>query len=250
MPRYRVWERYDMPDFWASGRELLGTTVDAMRQRLLAGGLFGDEWEKVNIWLLGALGPHSPLGRSPFLQNLRIVWQWIVELAGKLPFWKKPQPSPGPPVPVPRVHATAHFHLFGLEVQTRYSGDLVAWSTMGIRAAPSFLFVPQALPPVLDPAAALRDHADVWALEHRRRQAILDVSSKIIFTLIQLLLKYVVLGPVGLVMFLIRLLMEGLLRAVLSRKKPILSLPKEPVLSLSKEPVLTWPDALPGMEIA
>ncbi len=241
IPQLGIWIRHQMSDFWADVQEYLGD-VQTMRERLVAGGLFRDEWKKLNLWVMGTLEVLTPIETPGWLQTLRRAWNWIL---AHVPFFQKPI-GEAPDLPgVPHaLRSHSEFHVFGLELETRFGKDLLARSTFGHHRSglgfeSLFLYNPEALPPDLKAETVLRYHADNWLHEHERRQRLYYWSGKIIGLIIETILKYIALGPVGLVIVLLNLLVEGVFLVIRRRKEEV-----GPALKL------VLPTRLPKMETA
>lgn len=210
-----TWHRYCQEEFWEAGRRFLGTDTDTedgtalriMRDRLRAGGLLARDREMLNMLALGAVGEPSPPPR--WMQDLLTLLNWVAE-----GFRRRKPPSTEPDLPgQPGRAGLTHwpnYHVSGLELESRVGGVLLARSTFGLKSMPSFLFWPEALPSDLSPSVVLQEHAERWGLEHRRRQVLYRLGG----TVLNLVLTYITMGPIGLIVSVLHLLAEGLLDVI------------------------------------
>jgi hypothetical protein len=190
----------------AAGHRFLGD-ARLMRDRLRAGGLLPGDREMLDVLALGAVGNYPP--PPGWLQGLLILLDWIAE------GFRRPRPpveDPEPPGDLAPggLRLRSRFHLFGLELETLLGEGPVARSTMGMSEAPAFHFWAESLPAGLDLGETLGRHSDRWRVSHNRRQVLYRLGGKVL----SLVLKYMTMGPVGLIVSVLHLLAEGLLDVV------------------------------------
>lgn len=190
-----------------AGRRFLGTP-QLMRDRLRAGGLLASDRETLNVLALGALGEYHP--RLGWLQDILTLIDWITEQFRYTKPSVKTRLEQPTPVDLMTLTYQTRFHLFGLELETWMGNNLVARSTMEVQSQPSFHFYPYQVPVSISPSMVLQKHTARWSLEHRRRQALYRLGNRIL----SLVMKYLVLGPVGLIVCTLHLIAEQILDVV------------------------------------
>jgi hypothetical protein len=174
----------------------------------------------LNILALGVVG--EAWKRSQLIRDLWTLFDWIGGL------FRRDDKQP----PTDDTSATApaaltfvpRFHLFGLELETRAGDAVFAHSAHGIKSGQVTWFEPAES--VADTDRIVQAHADRWALEHHRRQALYRLGSNVV----GLVLKYIAMGPIGLVVSVLQLLTEGLFDVARNCRK------------------LIWPAELPDPE--
>jgi len=216
------WTRHVQDEFWQAGTRFLGT-ARTMRDRLRAGGLLVSDREMLDVLALGAVGQYSPPPR--WLRDLLLLLDWIAER------FRRPRPPTEEPDPLGKpglssLRLRTRFHLTGLELETWAGEEPLARSAMGVRGAPAFCLWPKSLPTDLSLPQALQEHQDRWKLSHSRRQALYRLGG----TVLTIVLKYITMGPVGLIVSVLHLLAEGLLDVIQGGRR------------------LIWPSSLPTVE--
>lgn len=192
------------------GSRYLGS-ARLMRDRLRNGGLLKSDRELLNMLSLGIL--NNAAEQFPWLHDLQVAWNWLSE---RFRFSAQPVSARNinAPLKLSDLRFEPKFHLNGLQLETYLGSDLILYSSMGRPGAAAFLVNT----PGSVAAGALLAHVARWELENERRQVLYRLGSNVI----NLIIKYLALGPVGLLISALHLLAERLVDVSFQNRQLIL----------------------------